>query len=307
MDNEIIHIPVLFEQVLQMLLPQSQGLYIDGTLGAGGHSLGILEASAPDGRILVFDRDIEAIKFVQNRLADYEPRIVFQHASYAEMGRLAPFSGFDQVNGILLDLGLSSRQLADGERGFSFQKEGPLDMRFDQTFGETAADVINHSSESELAEILRNYGEIRDSRRLARLIVANRPFETTKQLAELIEKNTRKRTRIHPATQLFQALRIEVNHELDALQQGLRSAIELLKPGGRLAVISFHSLEDRLVKRYFKDLSRDCHCPPQQPVCTCNKQATIKLITKKAIKAGPEETALNPRSRSARLRVAEKI
>ncbi len=307
MDDEIIHIPVLFEQVIQLLQPQPKGLYIDGTLGTGGHALGILEASAPDGRILVFDRDIEAIKFSQERLADYEPRITYQHASYADMGQLAPISGFDQVNGILLDLGLSSRQLANGERGFSFQKEGPLDMRFDRTFGETAADIVNRSPESELVEIFRHYGEVRDSRHLARLIIANRPLETTRQLAELIEKNTKRKTRIHPATQLFQALRIEVNRELEALQRGLQSAIKLLKPGGRLAVISFHSLEDRFVKNYFRDLSRDCVCPPQQPVCTCDKQTIIKLITRKAVKATTEETAFNPRSRSARLRVAERI
>lgn len=307
MDNEIIHIPVLFEEVLQLLRPQAQGLYIDGTLGAGGHTLGILEASSPDGRVLAFDRDIEAIRFAQIRLEEYEPRIVYQNASYADMEQLAPICGFDQVDGILLDLGLSSRQLAAAERGFSFQMEGPLDMRFDQTIGETAEDVINRSTESELVDILRNYGEVQDSRRLARLIVANRPFETTRQLADFVEENTKRRGRIHPATQLFQALRIQVNRELDALMRGLQAAVKLLKPGGRLAVISFHSLEDRIVKTTFRDLSRDCICPPKQPVCTCNKQAEINLVTKKPVKASPEEASVNPRSRSARLRVAEKL
>lgn len=307
MDDEIIHIPVLYEKVLEYLRPLPKGLYIDGTLGAGGHTHGILKASAPDGRVLVFDKDIEAIKFAQGRLSKYGTRVIFEHASYAEMGRLALKHDFNDVNGILLDLGLSSRQLADGERGFSFQKEGPLDMRFDQASGETAADILNNSTESELAEIFDRYGEVSNNRRIARLITANRPIDSTQELAQLIQDNTRKGGRIHPATQIFQALRIKVNHELDDLENGLKAAIDLLISGGRLVVISFHSLEDRIVKQYFRDLARDCICPPQQPICTCGNQAVINLVTKKVIKANEQEIALNPRSRSARLRVAEKI
>ncbi len=307
MDDEIIHIPVLYNEVLEYLRPLPNGRYIDGTLGAGGHTLGILQASAPNGRVLVFDKDPEAISFARNRLAKYGDRIIYENASYAEMGKLAPAIGFTPVNGILLDLGLSSRQLANGERGFSFQKEGPLDMRFNPNIGETAADLINNLSDTDLADIFWQYGDVRDSRRIARLIVDNRPFNTTTELAQFIRANVRKKGQIHPATQLFQALRIEVNQELEAVENGIKAAIDLLISGGRLVVISFHSLEDRFVKHYFRDLAKDCICPPHQPVCTCDKEAKVKLITRRPHKAGVQETVDNPRSRSARLRVVEKL
>lgn len=306
MDDETIHIPVLFKEVLALLRPTGNGRYIDGTVGAGGHTAGILEASAPNGRVLVFDRDPEAIEFVKQRFADFGERVITLNANYAEMGILAPMAGFGEVDGILLDLGLSSRQLADGQRGFSFIKEGPLDMRFDSTRGPTAADLLNNLSESELSDIFWRYGEVRQSRRIARLVVENRPFTTTSQLAKLIATNIGRKGRIHPATQTFQAIRIAVNQELEAVEQGLEAAIELLRPGGRLAVISFHSLEDRFVKHTFRDLSRDCICPPQQPVCNCGRQALFKLVTRKAVKAGEVEISNNPRSRSARLRVIER-
>jgi 16S rRNA (cytosine1402-N4)-methyltransferase len=301
------HVPVLYEETLELLEPQPDGRYLDGTLGAGGHTAGILERSAPTGRVLAFDRDTAAIHFARRRLARFGERVTFVHASYAEMGRLAPAHGFDQLDGILLDLGLSSRQLADPDRGFSFMREGPLDMRYDTTQGETAADLINNLSETELADLFWRYGEARSGRRLARLIVANRPITTTTQLAALIAGHGRQRGRIHPATQIFQALRIAVNRELEAVEQGVTAALSLLKPGGRLAVISFHSLEDRFVKRTFRDWSRDCICPPAQPVCTCAAQAAVRLVTRKAIKPTADEIAANPRSRSARLRVAEKL
>ena len=289
MDDETIHIPVLFNEVLALLRPHPNGRYIDGTVGAGGHTAGILEASAPNGRVLVFDRDPEAIDFAKKRFFDYGDRVIYINANYAEMGTLAPMAAFSEVDGILLDLGLSSRQLADGQRGFSFMKEGPLDMRFDSTSGPTAADLLNNLSESDLSDIFWRYGEVRQSRRIARLIVENRPLTSTNELAELIATNLGRKGRIHPATQTFQAIRIE-----------------LLRPGGRLAVISFHSLEDRFVKRYFREISRDCICPPQQPICTCDRQALFKLVIRKAVKAGEQETANNPRSRSARLRVIER-
>ncbi len=275
-------------------------------MGAGGHTAGILEASAPNGRVLVFDRDPEAIDFAKQRLFDYGDRVTYINANYAEMGTLAPMAAFGEVDGILLDLGLSSRQLADGQRGFSFMKEGPLDMRFDSTSGPTAADLLNNLSESDLSDIFWRYGEVRQSRRIARLIVENRPLASTNELAELIATNLGRKGRIHPATQTFQAIRIAVNQELEAVEQGLAAAIELLRPGGRLAVISFHSLEDRFVKRYFREISRDCICPPQQPICNCDRQALFKLVIRKAVKAGEEEIANNPRSRSARLRVIER-
>ncbi len=307
MDDEILHVPVLYNKVLEYLRPQPNGRYIDGTVGAGGHTLGILQASAPDGRVLAFDKDPEAISFTRSRLAEYGTRVIYENASYAEMGRLAPVHGFTEINGILLDLGLSSRQLANGSRGFSFQKEGPLDMRFDPSTGESAADLINNLSDSDLADIFWRYGEVRQSRRIARLIVDNRPFDTTTELAQFIGANVAKKGRIHPATQMFQALRIEVNRELEALERGIKAAVKLLKTGGRLIVISFHSLEDRFVKNYFRDLAKDCICPPQQPICTCDKQAIVELITRRPVKANAQETIENPRSRSARLRVIEKL
>lgn len=302
------HQPVLLQEVLFTLDPQPAGEFIDGTLGAGGHASALLSATAPDGRLLGFDRDPEALAFAVNRLASFNDRFTPVVGSYAEMGSVAPQLGFPAVDGILLDLGLSSRQLEIAERGFSFLKEGPLDMRFDPRKGDTAADLINNLSAEELADIFRRYGEETQSRRIARLIVANRPLRTTTDLAGLIERGVGRHGRPgrHPATKVFQALRIAVNDELGEVERGIRAAIGLLRPGGRLAVISFHSLEDRLVKHFFRESARDCVCPPEQPVCTCGARATIRLVTRKAIKATAEEIAANPRSRSARLRVVAK-
>ena len=304
--NADSHIPVLFDEVLALLQPQPNGRYIDGTVGAGGHTAGLLQKSAPSGRVLVFDKDAEALAFAQKQLKSFGDRVTYVHASYAEMGRLAPQYGFTQVDGILLDLGLSSRQLDDAQRGFSFMKEGPLDMRFDITQGETAADLINNLEETALADIFWRYGEEKSSRKIARMIVAERPFTTTTQLADKIAQTVRRRGRIHPATQVFQALRIAVNRELETVETGVLAALELLGQNGRLAVISFHSLEDRFVKQTFRQLSQDCTCPPDQPVCTCGGQAQFQLITRKAVQASAEEIAQNSRSRSARLRVIEK-
>lgn len=304
------HVPVLFDEMLRFLQPQPGGKYIDGTVGAGGHSAGLLDKSAPDGRVLAFDRDEEALAFSRQRLADYEHRITFVHESYARMQEVAARYGFEKVDGILLDLGLSSRQLDDAQRGFSFMSEGPLDMRFDRSRGETAADLVNNLESETLADIFWRYGEERHSRRYARAIVEERPISTTAELADLIERvapHHVRRKRIHPATQVFQALRIAVNRELDELETGLPAAIELLRPGGRVAVISFHSLEDRYVKQLFRDLSKDCVCPPRQPICTCDAQAVVRVITKKVVRPSDEEVEQNPRSRSARLRVAEKL
>ncbi|MBK8985091.1 MAG: 16S rRNA (cytosine(1402)-N(4))-methyltransferase RsmH [Chloroflexi bacterium] len=301
------HTPVLYQEVLNLLRPQPDGRYLDGTLGAGGHTAGILAASAPNGRVLGFDRDPEAIAFARQRLAEYGSRVTFVNDSYANMAQIAPTLGFAPLDGILLDLGLSSRQLDDGARGFAFRQEGPLDMRFDQTQGETAADLLNNLTEVELTDIFWRYGEEKQSRAYARLIVANRPLTSTTQLADLIAGRTgSQRRRIHPATQIFQALRIAVNQELAAVETGVPAAISLLKPGGRLAVISFHSLEDRFVKRLFRQQSQACTCPPEQPVCTCGGKAPLRLITRKAVQATAAEIENNPRSRSARLRVVEK-
>ncbi|MFO7539321.1 MAG: 16S rRNA (cytosine(1402)-N(4))-methyltransferase RsmH [Chloroflexota bacterium] len=309
--NDFDHIPVLLAEVVQLLQPQPGALFIDGTVGAGGHAAAVLEATAPNGRLLALDKDAEAVTFARQQLDAFADRVTLIQASYVEMGRLAPAHGFAAVDGILLDLGLSSRQLDDSRRGFSFMREGPLDMRFDTTQGPTAADLLNNLSAEELADIFWRYGEERHSRRLARSIVAHRQaqgaFTTTTQLAEFIEGQSGRRQRTHPATRIFQALRIAVNDELAAVEQGVETAVSLLKAGGRLAVISFHSLEDRFVKHYFRQQSQDCICPPAQPVCTCQAQATLRLVTRKVVVAAPEEVAANPRSRSARLRVAERI
>ncbi len=301
------HTPILFHEVLALLMPSANGRYIDGTVGAGGHTAGILEQSAPSGSVLAFDKDPEAIAFAQTQLAEFEDRVTFVNASYAKMGQFAPLMGFENPDGILLDLGLSSRQLGNPQRGFSFMKEGPLDMRFDASQGETAADLVNNLAEEELAEIFWRYGEERQSRKIARLLVENRPFTTTTQLADCIAAHVQRKKRIHPATQIFQALRIAVNQELEAVEKGILAAIDLLKPNGRLAVISFHSLEDRFVKQTFRRLSQDRTPPPGYPQAEDDGPAELCLVTRKAIQASPVEMAENPRSRSARLRVVGKI
>jgi 16S rRNA (cytosine1402-N4)-methyltransferase len=303
------HSPVLLREVLAYLQPHPGGRYIDGTLGAGGHAEAILEQSAPDGRLLGFDRDPSALEFAARRLAPFGKRFTAAERSFGDIGIVASELGFTEVDGILLDLGLSSRQLEDAERGFSFLKEGPLDMRFDPRQGETAADLLNNLSAEELADVFRRYGEEQQSRRIARLIVSHRPLRTTTELAGLIEREIGRRHKPgrHPATKVFQALRIAVNEELEEIDRGLQSAVGLLRPGGCLAVISFHSLEDRLVKQFLRQASRDCVCPPQQPFCTCGAHAVLRPVVRKAIKATDEEIAANPRSRSARLRVAAKV
>ena len=242
------HIPVLYHEVLELLQPRPGGQYIDGTLGAGGHTTGLLEASAPDGRVLVFDRDTEAIQFTQRRLRTYGERVVFINASYAMMNKVSAANGFTAVKGIILDLGLSSRQLADAGRGFSFLREGPLDMRFDSALEENSGGIaINNSNEDELAAIFRRYGEVKRSGYLANLIAANRPFHTTTELAELVKAKIGQRGRIHPATQLFQALRIAVNDAAGRIQRHT-SGNRCFGSRRTVAIISFHSLEDRIVK-----------------------------------------------------------
>ena len=310
-----MHIPVLYQETIDFLQPQPAGRYIDGTVGAGGHAKGILQASAPDGKILAFDRDREAIIYARQQLPEAGQRITFLHASYSRMAELAPAYGFDKADGILLDLGLSSMQLANASRGFSFVHDGPLDMRFDRTSGPTAADLVNELDVSDLAKIFKRYGEVRHSHRLAQIIASNRPVQTTKQLADLIGREsgkfgTRRRgrgSRIHPATQVFQALRIAVNEELAELEHGLDAAVKLLEVGGRLVVISFHSLEDRIVKHFIREMSQECKCPPGQPVCTCGSQPVLRPVRRKVVRPTATEIASNPRSRSAKLRVAERI
>jgi len=306
--SEATHVPVLFQAVLNGLDVQPGGRYIDATLGGGGHSAGILAASAPGGKLLGIDRDPAALKRARARLRPYGDRAVTVHGSFRHLLQVAQVNGFSAVDGILFDLGLSSLQLADPSRGFAFSKEGPLDMRFDPSAETpTAADLVNTLTEEALADLIYRYGEERQSRRIARAIVAARPIRTTRQLAEVIEGAVRGRRRIHPATLTFQALRIGVNEELEAIEEALPQAVDLLKAGGRLVVISFHSLEDRLVKHFVRRESRKCVCPPEHPICTCDHEATLKEITRKPIQPTEEEVEENPRARSAKLRVAERV
>lgn len=302
------HTPVLLQETLAALQLHAGGRYLDGTVGAGGHAAGLLEKTSPDGHLLGLDRDPQALKVARRRLARYGDRAHLVQASYDSMGAIAGEIGWRHVDGVLLDLGLSSLQLADPERGFSFRFEGPLDMRFGPEIERTAADWVNETGEEELAAIIAEYGEDRKARRIARAIVAARPLETTLQLAQVVSQAVgRSGGRIHPATRTFQALRIAVNDELAVLERGLTAALELLAPAGRLAVLAFHSLEDRIVKQFMRRESRDCICPPHQPVCTCEHRAQITLVQRKPIQATEEEIRDNPRARSARLRVAERL
>ena len=306
--NELlVHAPVLIEETVQHLAVQAGGRYVDCTVGAGGHSRAILEAAAPGGLLLGLDADPEALAIAAETLGPYADSARLVQANFRDLGRVCSQNNFVPVHGVLFDLGMSSMQLA-GERGFSFQTEAPLDMRFSPEQALTADDIVNRYDEADLAGVIWRYGEEPASRRIARMIVRERPINTTIQLAAAVSRAVaRPRSRIHPATRTFQALRIAVNDELGALEDALTQARDVLGPGGRLAVISFHSLEDRIVKQFFQRESKDCICPPERPACTCGHHASLRLITRRSVTAGPDEVAINPRSRNARLRVAEKL
>jgi len=302
------HLSVLYNEIILALNPSKEGLYIDGTLGAGGHAHGILGASEPSGMLLGLDTDPHAIEIARIRLECFGNRVSIRKASYTQATEIAQAIGWQKVDGIVLDLGVSSMQIDQPERGFSFKKDGALDMRFDPTKGATAADLVNTLTEVQLADIFWRYGEERYSRRIAVEIIKNRPIHKTEELANLIRKTIGNRKgKIDPATRTFQALRIAVNNELKNLEDALPNLVSLLKPSGRLAVISFHSLEDRIVKAYFMKESKDCICPTEQMMCTCGHQATIKRVTIHPVTASAEEVSANPRARSAKLRVAERL
>ena len=301
------HVSVLYQPIISALRPRSPGFYIDATVGAGGHAWGILKQSTPDGYLLGLDVDPRALELANQRLLSFKDRYHLVLSSYTSLSSQLLALGRDHVDGIVIDLGVSSMQIDSPERGFSFQKDGPLDMRFSPSQPVSAADIVNTSSEKELADILWKYGEERNSYRIARAIIHHRPIDSTLALARVIAGTSEKSTgRIHPATRTFQALRIAVNQELESLEEFLPQAIRALAPGGRLAIISFHSLEDRIVKQFFRQESRDCICPPGQFVCTCNHKATIIEINRHPIEADEKEKAENPRSRSAKLRIVEK-
>jgi 16S rRNA (cytosine1402-N4)-methyltransferase len=298
-----------------MLSPASGSLQIDATVGGGGHTERILEATTPDGRLLGLDADGAAIARVDARLRPrFGDRLVLRRANFRELKDVAPDAGFGAVDGMLFDLGLSSFQLADTDRGFGIRAGGPLDMRFDTSRGVPAAELLATLDADELTGLFRRFGEEPNARRIARAIVDQRsssPVATSEELAGLVERvspgNPRVRRRIHPATRVFQALRIAVNEELDALQDGLAAAVDLLRPGGRLVVLSYHSLEDRIVKRFLDAERKGCICPPELPVCVCGRSPRLRLVTRPSLTPTDAEIAENPRARSARLRAAERM
>ena len=302
-----IHAPVLVQEVLTWLDPRPGETFLDGTLGGGGHAEALLERLGPQGKLYGLDQDPTALAAAGARLARFGGSFSALRTNF----RSLPDLDLPPLDGLLLDVGVSSPQLDTAARGFSFQQAGPLDMRMDPDGPMTAADLLADAPEAELARIFYEYGEERYSRRVARAIVARRreaPFEDTVDLATVVRKHVpRDPSGIHPATRVFQALRIAVNDELGALASVLPAAVQRLAPGGRIAVISFHSLEDRLVKQTFRDLERGCTCPPRQPICTCGKQPQLAVLTRKPVTASEEELRCNPRSRSAKLRAARRL
>lgn len=301
------------DEVLAYLAPKSGEIYLDGTLGGGGHSKLILEASSPDGRLIGLDRDRDALKKASKVLAPFGDRAILRHGNFSTAPEVLKELGIEGLDGMLLDLGVSSYQLDEASRGFSFRQDAPLDMRMDVSTGITAAEIVAGYDAAELSRIFKLYGEERFSKRIARRIVERRsedPILTTRQLAELVRDSVpggRAPARIHPATRVFQALRIEVNEELEHVTKGVEAAIELLNPGGRLVVISFQSLEDRIVKNIFKKESKGCICPPKLPQCVCNVTAKVEVLTRKGVRATEQEIENNMRSRSAILRALRKI
>jgi 16S rRNA (cytosine1402-N4)-methyltransferase len=307
------HEPVMLEEVVTALAPRRSGRYLDGTFGGGGHTAAILEASAPDGIVRAIDADPQAAERARALAArpDVGERLRFVHGNFVDLAPIARDAGLVPLDGILLDLGLSSFQLDDPERGFSFRFDGPIDMRFDPTRGHPAGELVNNLPVRELANLIWRYGDESRSRRIAAAIEREReraPIETTGRLAAIVEQAVggRRGADTHPATRTFQALRIAVNDELTVLDRALGDALDVLAPGGRLAVIAFHSLEDRIVKQFMQRESVSCICPPEQPVCTCNHQPRLKIV-RRAVRPGPDEVRRNLRSRSAVFRVAERL
>ena len=307
------HLSVLPDEVISLLAPHPGGTYLDGTLGGGGHAGLILERCTPGGTLVGIDQDREALQATGRRLADFGTAAQLVHGNFGELERHLDTLGIAGLDGFLFDLGVSSHQLDSGARGFSFQQNATLDMRMDTSRGDTAADLINGLPEQELERIIRDYGEERWAKRIAAFIVrarAEAPVETTFQLVDIIKGAIPKakwEERIHPATRTFQAVRIAVNRELENLEQGLRAALDRLKPNGRGVVISFHSLEDRIVKHIFREYAAGCICPRNFPICACNNKPRLKVLTNRPVLATAQELEVNPRSRSAKLRAVEKL
>ena len=313
MEQPFVHIPVLAREVVEIMSPQSGGVYIDGTVGGGNHAALLLAASAPEGFLLGIDQDVEALQAAMEKLSPYQGRFALSQGNFAAIAALAQSQGVNGADGILLDIGVSSYQLDNPSRGFSYMHDAPLDMRMNQSCGISARELVNEANIDELTRILYEYGEEKWAKRIASFIGKARtqkPIETTCELVDIVKRAIPAAAREkdqHPAKRTFQALRIAVNDELSVLEQGLEGAISLLRPGGILVVISFHSLEDRIVKEKFKFHATDCICPPRTPVCTCGHHADLKVLTKKPVTAGEDELIANPRSRSALLRAARKL
>lgn len=309
MNSDSLHLPVMVTESIEALSVQPGGVYLDATVGEGGHTAAILQASAPTGRVLGIDLDPRSLDAAIQRLQPFGQRFVPTAGNYGDMMALAHSLGVNQVDGVLMDLGFSSRQIGTPGYGFSFRSDEPLDMRYDPAGQLTAAEVVNNYSEQELARVIYELGEEPRSRPIARRIVGSRPVQSVAQLAALVSSASgpRRGRKIHPATRTFQAIRIEVNDELGNLALGLEAAIQLLTHMGRLAVISYHSLEDRAVKIFMQRESARCVCPPEVPVCVCGHKPTLKLVQRRVIKPSPREIQENPRSRSAKLRVAYRL
>jgi len=311
--SAFIHEPVMLPEVLEWIRPMAGGVYCDGTLGGGGHSGAILQAAGPDAVLYGIDRDETAIEAATERLQQY-PGFHAIHGNFHDARRLLEEAGAPKLDGVLLDLGVSSPQLDTPERGFSYHEDAPLDMRMDRSQGRTAAELLNTAEEAELAGIIRDFGEEKWAARIAKMICehrAGKPMETTFDLVSAVDaaipKAVRRKEDGHPARRTFQAIRIAVNDELTPLDQAVCELVDCLKPGGRICIITFHSLEDRLVKRCFQRLQHPCICPPKAPVCTCGRKPVVRILAGGAIKPSGEETGRNPRARSAKLRVAEKL
>ena len=309
---EFNHVSVLLNECLEGLNIKENGIYVDGTLGGAGHSSEILKRLSKEGRLIGIDQDTDALKAAKERLKDYS-NVTFVHSNFSNIENVLNNLNIDGVDGILMDLGVSSYQLDEGERGFSYMKDAPLDMRMNRDNDFSAYNVINEYSEEDLYRIIRDYGEEKFARRIASFIVENRQeknIETTLELVEIIKSAIPAKARRegpHPAKRTFQAIRIEVNSELSILNKTIEDGVEKLNKGGRMAIITFHSLEDRIVKNKFRDLAVSCRCPKEFPVCVCGEKAKVKIISRKAIEPTKEEVEINPRSRSAKLRVIEKL
>jgi 16S rRNA (cytosine1402-N4)-methyltransferase len=305
------HVPVLADRVVELLVPALEhgGIVVDATLGRGGHAGAILDA-APDAELIGIDRDPVALQESESYLAAYSDRVRLVRGDFKDLAALLERLGVASVRGVLLDLGVSSPQLDEAHRGFSFRTDGPLDMRMDPTQPLSAEDVVNHYAEQDLARVIARYGEERFARRIAKAILRSRPVSGTRALADIVKEAipaATRRTGGHPARRTFQAIRIEVNGELEALELGLADAIDHAEPGGRVVAISYHSLEDRIVKKFFNEQARGCVCPPEFPVCVCGKKERVKVLTRRPIRANEEEVHGNPRAEAAKLRAVERV